>query len=82
MALLDALPSSNPLAGISIMQRSGLQNPVKGNTIRDVRGEPQALRQTVITTEPAFLKDPRLMDAYLDKAELKDMVPHRTIGFL
>ena len=74
-------PAVNPLAGISLQERTGVMNPVRWNKTTDVRGEPKGVRNQTMPVESSFLKNPRAVEARIDESEVKHLRKQRQIEY-
>lgn len=79
-AQTNYLPDKNPMADVSLMNRTGLNRAVRGYGTRDTRGEPDAMiNQKVVA--PVFLQNPRVVEAAIDKDEVDGIRRPRKIHF-
>lgn len=75
-------PDVSPLAYLTLEQRTGVMSPVmSGLKTRDVRGEPQGVRNQKVPVETSFLKNPRATEAQIDELDVKNLRKGRAIEY-
>ncbi|HEY9757772.1 MAG TPA: hypothetical protein V6C97_21560 [Oculatellaceae cyanobacterium] len=75
-------PDVSPLAYLTLEQRTGIMSPVmSGLKTRDVRGEPQGVRNQKVPVETSFLKNPRATEAQIDELDVKNLRKGRAIEY-